>query len=66
MVNDAEIATAQVEGKHNKQDLQGGNAVVVQLNKGEQVWVKQRSGSKVGSAEGRTNSFSGVYLHPTD
>ena len=66
MVNNAEIVTAQVEGEHSAQDLQGGNAVVVKLNKGDQVWVKHHRGGKLGSYTGRTSSFSGVLLYPSD
>ena len=66
MVNNASIVEAQVEGKHDWQDLQGGNAVVVKLNKDEQVWVQQRSGDRLGSYTGRASSFSGALLYPSD
>ena len=66
MVNDAEIVTAQTEGFHAVQDLQGGNAVVVKLNKGDQAWVKQKSGDRIGSNTGLASSFSGVLLYPSD
>ena len=66
MVNNASIVEAQVEGHIDLQDLQGGNAVVVKLNKYDQIWVKQRDGKQLGSWTGRTSSFSGALLYPLD
>ena len=67
MVNNVEIVQAQVEGQHNVQDLQGGNAVIIKLNKDDQVCVQQKSGKQLGSySSGRASSFSGVLLYPSD
>ena len=66
MINNNRIIEAQVEGRHNGHDLQGGNSVVVKLNKGDQVWVQQVTGRQLASYTGRVSSFSGVLLYPED
>ena len=64
MVNNNNIIEAQTQAKHSHQDLQGGNSVVVKLNKSDQVWVQQRAGSLLGSYTGYASSFSGVLMYP--
>ena len=66
MVNNNRIIEAQVEGQHSYQDLQGGNSVVVNLNKDDEVWVQQVAGRQLASHTGRASSFSGVLLYPED
>lgn len=66
MVNGKNIIEAQVQGKHENQDLQGGNSVVVKLNKGDRVWLQQYWGSQLGSYHGRASSFSGVLIFPEE
>ena len=66
MVNDNRIIEAQVEGQHNVQDLQGGNSVVINLNKDDEVCVQRVEGRQLGSNTGRASSFSGVLLYPED
>ena len=63
MVNNNNIIEAQTEAQHTRQDLQGGNSVVVKLNKGDQVWVRQHVGSLLRSFTGYASSFSGVLLY---
>ena len=70
MVNSAKRVEAVVEGEHAGQDLQGGNTIVVQLNKGDLVWVQQNNGlgekllnSYIGV---RVSTFSAVLFHPIE
>ena len=68
MVNSAKRVEAVVEAKHADQDLQGGNTIVVQLNKGDLVWVQQNNGlagNILNSYTGvRVSTFSAVLFHP--
>ena len=70
MVNSGKRVEAVVEGKRAGQDLQGGNAIVVQLNKGDLVWVQQNNGlagSILNSYTGvRVSTFSAVLFHPIE
>ena len=69
MVNDKRIVEAVAEGKHSLQDLQGGNAVVVKLNKGDLMWVQENAGGSILESYGsgiRTSAFSAVLFHPME
>ena len=70
VVNSQKKVEAVVEGEHAGQDLQGGNAVVVQLNKGDLVWVQRNNGlggNILNSYTGvRVSTFSAVLFHPIE
>ena len=70
MVNSEKRVEAVVEGEHAAQDLQGGNTIVVQLNKGDLVWVQRNNGlagNILNSYTGvRVSTFSAVLFHPIE
>lgn len=45
MVNNNPKTEAQVQGKHQYQEAQGGNSIVIKLSKDDTIWVQQFSGS---------------------
>ena len=65
MVNNNPRVEAVAEGKHDYQDLQGGNSIIIKLHKSDKVWVQQYSGRvlEAMSAGFRMSSFSGVLLY---
>ena len=65
MVNNNARVEAVAEGKHDYQDLQGGNSIIIKLHKSDKVWVQQYSGRvlEAMSAGFRMSSFSGVLLY---
>ena len=68
MINNYSRIDAVAEGFHDRQDIQGGNSVLVKLNKDDKLWIKRNDGlgkSKLDSHPGiRISTFSGVLLHP--
>ena len=68
MINNNSRIDVVAEGFHDRQDLQGGNSVLVKLNKDDKLWIKRNDGlgqSKLDSYPGiRISTFSGVLLHP--
>ena len=65
MINGDRVVEAEAEAEHSQQDLQGGNSVVVKLDKDDEVWIQQQDGTNLGSWNNfRASSFSGVLLYP--
>ena len=64
MVNNNPRAEAVAQGKHDYQDLQGGNSIIIKLHKGDKVWVQKYTGSVLEASQNfRMSSFSGVLLY---
>ena len=70
MVNGEKRIEAVVEGIRSSQDLQGGNTILIKLNKSDTMWVQQNGGygaNKLESYGGaRVSTFSGVLLNPME
>ena len=70
VVNGEKRIEAVVEGIRSAQDLQGGNTILIKLNKGDTMWVQRYAGygtTKLESYVGvRVSTFSGVLLNPVE
>ena len=70
VVNGEKRIEAVADGKVDRQDLQGGNTILIKLNKGDTVWVQRYAGygsPKLETLGGvRVSTFSGVLLNPVE
>ena len=67
MINNNSRIDAVAEGVKSTHDVQGGNSVLVKLNKDDKLWIKRNgiAGDKLESYPGlRVSTFSGVLLYP--
>ena len=70
VVNGEKRIEAVVEGIRSAQDLQGGNTIIIKLNKADTMWVQRNAGyggTKLESYGGaRVSTFSSVLLNPME
>ncbi|XP_050931429.1 complement C1q-like protein 4 isoform X3 [Lates calcarifer] len=62
LIKNSELIVATSDHKSNEPSDNGGNAAVLELKKGDQVYVRMAAGTRVW-ADGRHTSFSGFLVN---
>ncbi|XP_060589481.1 complement C1q-like protein 3 [Ruditapes philippinarum] len=63
-VNSQNVIGAVAETRHNGEDAQGGNSVVIRLKQGDVAWLSNRDdGYHIEGDVSRISSFTGLFLY---